>query len=182
MRGWLSAIVVCASCTSALLAQWQGAGPIYYNGGNVGIGTTGPASMLNVNGGAIQVTGTAGTVPPASGAGLELLYNRTDAIVQGYNRTGSASLPLLLNGSNIAFANNTTEAMRNNWRQRGDRYHRPPVSARGQRNNSGKGSNRKYRLVRLRIRSRLPARAPERGGDLPQREPPSAGNPFGERG
>jgi hypothetical protein len=64
--------------------------------GNVGIGTTSPASLLGVNG-VVQIT-SASPGWPTSGIGLELLYNSgADAAqIQSYARTGSAYKPLLV--------------------------------------------------------------------------------------
>ncbi len=62
--------------------------------GNVGIGTTTPTSKLDVYGSIRSVF----EVAPASGSGTELTYDGTQGNLRAYNRTGSAYLPLGING------------------------------------------------------------------------------------
>src|SRR6185436_6971875 len=42
--------LVLIGCTQSARAQWSGTPNIYYNGGNVGIGTASPVEKLDVNG------------------------------------------------------------------------------------------------------------------------------------
>jgi hypothetical protein len=69
-------------------AQWQPSGatslPIYYNGGNVGIGTNNPAAKLTVKGGSFELDGTS-------------------ASVYSYNRAASSYGILNLQGNTIKF-------------------------------------------------------------------------------
>ena len=50
-------LLLLVSVPSMLRAQWQPStatsGPIYYNGGNVGVGTAGPGARLDVEDGTI---------------------------------------------------------------------------------------------------------------------------------
>jgi hypothetical protein len=64
-----------------------------FDGTNVGIGTSSPATKLDTAG---TVRSTAQTVP-SSGTGAELFYDATNAGLRGYNRTGSAYVNLVLN-------------------------------------------------------------------------------------
>jgi hypothetical protein len=77
-------------------------------GGNVGIGTTSPATTLSVNGG-FAITG--GTFP-SSGSGLESWFDSTKVILQGYNRSGSSWLPVEINGSQLVFGASGSERAR----------------------------------------------------------------------
>jgi hypothetical protein len=86
----------------------QASGNSYFNGGNVGIGTSSPGTKLTVNGGfAVQ-----GGTYPSSGAGLESWYDGTNVYLQTYNRTGSAWLPLQINTSTTTFSISAGEKMR----------------------------------------------------------------------
>jgi hypothetical protein len=66
------------------------------NGGNVGIGTTTPAAMLDVAG-FTRTSGSAST--PSSGAGIEMYYNGTLGSIQAYDRTGGTYKPIQVFGS-----------------------------------------------------------------------------------
>ena len=76
--------------------------------GNVGIGTTSPATTLSVNGGFAITSGTF----PSSGSGLESWFDGTTVFIQGYNRTGSSWLPVGINGSQLVFGASGSEAFR----------------------------------------------------------------------
>jgi len=70
-------------------------------GGNVGVGITGPSSLLDVAG-FIRSTNTSGQ--PTTGTGVETLYNTTlnAGYVQTYDRTSSAYKPLRLEGNVVS--------------------------------------------------------------------------------
>ena len=68
------------------------------NGGNVGIGTTSPASKLQVN------VGTDQNVAINSTGGV--------ARISAYDDAVSNSVPLIINGSDLRFTNNTSEVVR----------------------------------------------------------------------
>jgi hypothetical protein len=63
--------------------------------GNLGVGTTSPLCKLDVNG-TIRSTGN---TTPASGAGLEFLYDGTNGSILTYNRSTSTWLPVQVLGS-----------------------------------------------------------------------------------
>ncbi|MBF0387750.1 MAG: hypothetical protein HQL20_07845, partial [Candidatus Omnitrophica bacterium] len=78
-----------------------GTGGNFFNG-NVGIGTAMPSAGLDVSNGYIRAYDTGGTPPaPASGRGLELTATGGLGVVQAYDRTGAAFLPLYLQGSSV---------------------------------------------------------------------------------
>lgn len=66
-------------------------------------GDSGVVTMQDV-GGIIRSTGAANV--PASGAGAELAYNGTQAIFQGFNRTGAVWVPAWLRGSTVTIGHN----------------------------------------------------------------------------
>jgi hypothetical protein len=69
--------------------------------GNVGIGTTTPASTLDVVG-----TGRfTSVVTPTSGTGTEVFYLGGAGYIQAYNRTASTFVPMYIQGSSIGFSN-----------------------------------------------------------------------------
>lgn len=81
--------------------------------GNVTINAPSSGTALTVTGiisaNSAQFTGSSA---PASGSGVEILYTGTVGKVQAYNRTGSAYLPLTLEGSYLPFNISGAEAMR----------------------------------------------------------------------
>jgi hypothetical protein len=81
--------------------------------GNVGIGTASPSSVLDVVG---VIRSTSVTGAPTSGVGTELLYNAgtAEAVVQGYNRTGSAYTLLDLYGSTVTTHNMSDQRLKTN--------------------------------------------------------------------
>jgi hypothetical protein len=79
-------------------------------GGNVGIGTTSPATKLVVEAGGFAVQGLSQW--PSSGFGLEL-WNTTDtSYIGSFNRTTSAYRNMFLFSSNTIFENGGSERMR----------------------------------------------------------------------
>ena len=83
---------------------------------NVGIGTSSPACKADVNG----MIRAQGSTVSASGEGLELIYTASTpyfgatntAVVQAYNRNGSAFTSLVLSASQMAFATGGSERAR----------------------------------------------------------------------
>jgi hypothetical protein len=84
---------------------WQAAtspaGAIYYDGGNVGIGTSSPGAPLECNG---IIRSTNSTGAPTSGVGVEVQYSPglLSGVIQTYDRTGDAWKALYIQGSPIA--------------------------------------------------------------------------------
>ncbi len=74
-------------------------------GGNVGIGTTAPGQKLAITGGVVQgdslIRSTGGTATGATGAGAEIQYTGSYALLDGYNRTAGAYIPLHIDGSTL---------------------------------------------------------------------------------
>lgn len=67
--------------------------------GNVGIGTSSPVSRLAIAGGGVTIGG----FQAGSGSNLELGFDGTQTIIQGYNRTGSSFLPVWIESSLTRF-------------------------------------------------------------------------------
>ncbi len=86
-------------------------GVAYLNGSKVL--TTG--SALTFDGSLLKTTGALsvqGVAFPASGAGAELFWDGSESVLQSYNRTSSAYVPLWLEGSYTRFGINGSEQMR----------------------------------------------------------------------
>jgi hypothetical protein len=78
--------------------------------GNVGIGTTGPGALLDVNGNGLyrnllRVQGSVTVPSGASAIGLELFQSSNNAYVQSFDRTNSVYSPLYFAGSQFVFQN-----------------------------------------------------------------------------
>jgi hypothetical protein len=87
-------------------SQWSnGTGNIYYNTGNVGVGTQTPVQKLQVAG---AVGATGGLAAGNSGNGAFLYDDGTKANLAAY--TGTNARPLNISGQNIIFSTGTTYA------------------------------------------------------------------------
>jgi hypothetical protein len=90
----VAAVIFLLGQTHNVSAQWTGSPNIYYNGGNVGIGTTAPAYKFQVAGNsAVGVQSTADGIGmffnAANSSYTQLQQTSTDfRIVQGYSETG----------------------------------------------------------------------------------------------
>lgn len=81
-------------------SQWTTSGSsIYYNSGNVAIGTTRTTTRLTVND-TLQVSG--GNISPTAGAGLELAGGAGFGAITAYSRDSSVRIPLALDGSTVS--------------------------------------------------------------------------------
>jgi hypothetical protein len=82
--------------------RFDGNGSVYPlclqpKGGNVGIGTTAPSAVLDVNG-SIRAYGA---VTPTTGAGLELSYTSNQAFIAAYDRSAGAYKNLNIGGAQL---------------------------------------------------------------------------------
>jgi len=95
---------------NASTTQISSTGNAYFatSGGNVGIGTTGPAAKLDVNGS----LRSSGYTAPTSGAGVAMYYSSGDGYVTSYDWSGSAYQRLNFYGSAITFNTTGGEALR----------------------------------------------------------------------
>ena len=73
-----------------------------YVAGSVGFGTTTPTQKLEVSGGAIIASGF-GNRASGTGKALEIGMDGTSAILQAYDRTASAYIPIIINSSAATF-------------------------------------------------------------------------------
>jgi hypothetical protein len=76
--------------------------------GNVGIGTNSPVSRLAIANGGVTIGG----FQAGSGSNLELGFDGTQTIVQGYDRTGNSYLPVWIESSLTRFGVGGSERMR----------------------------------------------------------------------
>lgn len=76
---------------------------LFWDGPNrsLGIATNTPSGALEVQG-FIRTTNTSGSVPSA-GVGTEILYDGSNATIQGFNRNISSYIPVALSGSLLLF-------------------------------------------------------------------------------
>lgn len=73
-------------------------------GGLVGIGTTTPNALFDVNG---WIRSFAAPAAPTSGAGVEMFYNTATGYVQAYDRTGGVYKQMNLEGSTVCLNPNS---------------------------------------------------------------------------
>ncbi len=70
--------------------------------GSVGVNTTTPTSLVQINQGTLQITGTSQVVP-TGGVGLELLTTSAGSFIQAYNRTSPNYIPLQIGALSTNF-------------------------------------------------------------------------------
>ena len=75
----------------------------YLTSGNFGVGTSAPSQKFEVSGGAIIASGF-GNRAAGTGKALEIGMDGTSAILQAYDRTASAFIPIVINSSSATFS------------------------------------------------------------------------------
>jgi hypothetical protein len=84
--------------------------------GNLGLGTSSPASILDVMNGTMRAREGTNT-PPSSGKGMELICISATSYLQSYNRDSSAWMPLNINASLVNLGGTGTPVLQINGTQ-----------------------------------------------------------------
>jgi hypothetical protein len=93
-------------------------------GNNIALYNAGTSVQLGFAdyGSTVRITNAASTGKPTTGAGLELYYDGTQCVVQGYNRNASAYLPNVMTGAPVRFQpfNPSNQSQVGGWVNVGD--------------------------------------------------------------